>query len=449
MNITEFQKELLSKATDAGFKEAEVYYEHTETFQCMIFKGEIDSYETSEDGGLSLRGLYNGKMGYAYTEKLDEDSISFLIDKAKANADVLDEDDGTDIFEGNKEYTVHEFYNQELANVQIPEKIELIKSIEKKILAYDSRIITLNYCILQDFTGDRVMANNKGLLIKEKKNALIIYVSTVVKDGEEMKTGSFIKMTRDFSSLNSDEIAKEAAEEALSNLGEKSIPGGKYTIIMRHDAAASLLATYSPIFSAENTQKDQSLLKGKVGEKVASDFFTLLDDPFHPDAVAGSNFDGEGVATKRHTVVSNGVLETLLHNRKTAKIEGVETTGHAHKASYKSTLTIAPQNMYIAPAPSKSTRDDLMATITNGVLITELSGLHSGTNTISGDFSLAAKGFHIKDGKISSPVKQMTIAGNFFEYMKNIEEIGSDLHFLPGGFGSPSLRVKDLSVTVD
>ncbi|WP_391120958.1 TldD/PmbA family protein [Psychrobacillus sp. L3] len=447
MNITEFQKELLIKAMDAGFKEAEVYYEHTETFQCMIFKGEIDSYETSEDGGLSLRGLYNGKMGYAYTEKLDEDSISFLIDKAKANADVLDEDDGTDIFEGSKEYTGHKFYSQELANVPIPEKIELIKLIEKKVLAYDPRIVTLNYCILQDFSGDRVIANNKGLSIDEKKNGLIIFVSTVVKDGEEMKTGSFIKMTRDFSSLDADEIAREAAEEALSNLGEKSIPVGKYTIIMRHDAAASLLATYTPIFSAENTQKDQSLLKGKVGEKVASEIFTLLDGPSHPDAVTGSNFDGEGVATRKRAIVSNGTLETLLHNRKTAKMEGVETTGHAHKASYKSTLTIAPQNMYIAPG--KRTKEDLIASVTNGVLITELSGLHSGTNTISGDFSLAAKGFYIQDGKISAPVKQMTIAGNFFDYMKEIEEIGSDIHFLPGGFGSPSLRVKELSVTVD
>ncbi|MFF2752444.1 TldD/PmbA family protein [Psychrobacillus sp. NPDC058041] len=448
MNITEFQQELISKAMEAGFEEAEVYYEHTESFQCVIFKGEIDSYETSEDGGFSLRGRYNGKMGYAFTEKIDDDSVLFLINNAKANADVLDEDDGTNIFEGSKEeYTGHEFYSQELANVQIPVKIDLIKSIEKKVMEYDPRIVALNYCVLQDFSGERIISNNKGLLLDEKKNGLIIFISTVVKYGEEMKTGNFIKMTRDFNSLNADEIAKEAAEEALSNLGEKSIPAGKYPIIMRYDAAASLLATYTPIFSAENTQKDQSLLKGKVGLKVASDIFTLLDDPFHPDAVAGSNFDGEGVATKKLAIISNGKLETLLHNRKTAKIEGVETTGHAHKTSYKSTLSISPQNIYIAQG--ERTKENLISSVSEGVLITELSGLHSGTNTISGDFSLAAKGFHIKDGKISSPVKQMTIAGNFFDYMKDIEEVGADLHFLPGGFGSPSLRVKELSVTVD
>ncbi|MBK3493784.1 TldD/PmbA family protein [Viridibacillus sp. YIM B01967] len=447
MEITEFQEKLLQKAMNAGFKEAEVYYEHAESFQCMIYDGEIDSYETSEDGGLSLRGLYNGKMGYSYTEKLDDDSIPFLIDSAKANADVLDEDDGTDIYEGSNEYDDHKFYSEELSNVHIPNKIELIRSIEEKIRAYDPRIVTLDYCLLQDFSGERSMANSKGLSLTEKKNGIIIFISTVVKDGEEMKTGSYINMTRDFSSLDADEIAKEAAEEALSHLGEKSIPSRKYPIIMRHDAAASLLAIFAPIFSAEKAQKDQSLLKGKVGMQVASNFFTLLNDPFHPDAMSGSNFDGEGVATKKQSIISNGTLETLLHNRKTAKLEGCETTGHAHKASYKSTLSIAAQNMYIAPG--ERTKVDLIASVTEGILITDLSGLHSGTNAISGDFSVEATGFHIKDGKIASPIKQMTIAGNFFDYMKDIEETCSDLHFLPDGYGSPSLLVKELSVTVD
>lgn len=447
MTINEFQEKLLADATDAGFKEAEVYYEKSASLQLHIFEGEIDSYETSEEGGLGLRGLYNGKMGYAYTEKIEEASIPFLIDSAKANADVLDEDDGTDIFEGSTNYAGHKLYSEELANVTILEKIELIKSIEKKTLAYDPRIITLNYCVLQDYSGERVMANTKGLSLNEKKNGLLIFVSAVAKDGEEMKTGSCIKMTQDFSSLNADEIAKEAAEEALSNLGEQSIPAGKYPIVMRYDASASLLATFTPIFSAENTQKDQSLLKGKVGEKIAAESFRLLDDPFHPDAMAGTNFDGEGVATEKRTIVSNGILETLLHNRKTAKKDGVETTGHARKSSYKSTLTVAPLNMYIAPG--NKSKEDLIASVEEGILITDLAGLHSGVSTISGDFSVAATGFYIKEGKIASPVKQMTIAGNFFDYMKNIEAIGSDLTFAPGGYGSPSLIVKELAVTVD
>ena len=447
MTIHEFQEKLLSEAVNANFKEAEIFYKKTESFQCMIFEGEIDTYETSVEGGLGFRGLHNGKMGYAYTEKIEEASIPFLIESAIANADVLDEDDGTDIFEGSDSYNEHKFYSEELANVPTAEKIELIKSIEKKVLAYDSRITTLNYCVLQEFNEARIMANNKGLSLNEKKNGILVFISAVVKEGDEMKTGMVFEMTRDYHSLDADRIAKEVAEEALSHLGEKSIPTKKYPVIMRHDAAASLLATFSAIFSAENTQKDQSLLKGKVGTEIASSVFTLIDDPFHVESITGSNFDGEGVATKKQTIVSNGTLETLLHNRKTAKKDGVETTGHAHKESYKGTLSVAPINLYIAPG-TKS-KQELIESVEEGVLITSLAGLHSGASTISGDFSVAATGFYIKDGKVASPVKQMTIAGNYYDYMKNVVETGSDLEFAPGGYGSPSLLVKELSVTVD
>ncbi|MGE7091785.1 TldD/PmbA family protein [Lysinibacillus sp. NPDC048646] len=447
MTIAEFQEKLLQQAVDADFKEVEVYFERKTSFECKLYEGQIDSYETSEDGGLSLRGLYNGKMGYAYTEKLDDDSIPFLIDSAKANADILDEDEGIDIFEGSSEYAGHQFYSEELANIEIPEKIALLRSIEKKIRMYDPRIVTLDYCLLKEFSTERSLVNSKDLSLSQKENGLVIFISTVVKDGEELKTAGYLKMTRDFYALDVEEIAKEAAEEALANLGEKSIPSGKYPIILRYDATAALLATFMPIFSAENAQKNQSLLKGKVGQKVASDAFTLLNAPFHPKALTGSNFDGEGVATKQQAIILNGTLQTLLHNRKTAKIEGCATSGHAHKNSYKGTLTIAPQNLYVPPG--KKTQADLIAAISEGILITYLSGLHSGTNTISGDFSVAATGFHIKDGKIISSVKQMTIAGNFFDLMKDIEETSSELYFLPQGYGSSSLLVKELSVTVE
>lgn len=447
MDIQTFHEELLKKAKDSGFEEAEVYFENSTTFQVSIFEGEIDSYETSDEGGLGFRGLYHGKMGYAYTEKIDVDSISFLIDGAKANAEVLDEDDGSDIFEGSDNYSQHSSFNDDLTNISIPEKIAFIKEVEKKTLAFDPRIVTLNYCVLQDFTRERVLANNKGLSLQDKMNGLIVFISVVAKDGEEMKTGGAVQLTRDFNSLDTNEIAKEAAEEALSHLGEKSIPSRKYPIIMRHDASASLLAAFTPIFSAEEAQKDQSLLKDKVGKGIGTENFTLIDDPFHAEALTSSHFDGEGVATQKTIIISEGILKTLLHNRKTAKMDGVNSTGHASKSSYKSTLSVAPDNLYIAPG--EDSQADLIASIEEGVLITELSGLHSGTNTISGDFSVAATGFHIVNGEIASAVKQMTIAGNFYDYMNAIETVGSDLKFVPGGYGSPSLKVKDLSVTVD
>lgn len=447
MKMKQFQTTLLTAAKKAGFQEAEMYYENSTSFNCKIFEGAIDSYETSEEGGVGFRGLFDGKMGYAYTEKLEEASIAYLIDQAKENAMILDEDDGTTIFEGSDNYNTFTYYNEALEQVPTEKKIALIQSIEQKVLNYDPRITSVNYCLYQDFSEEKMLANDQGLSLNEKQNGLIIFVSAIAKEGEEIKSGMAIKLSRDFNELDAETIAKEAAEEALAQLGEQSIPSKKYPIIMRHDASASLLATFTPIFSAENTQKNQSLLKGKVGETIASPAYTVVDDPYHPLSLWGTNFDGEGVATKKQTIVEAGQLKTLFHNRKTAKKDQVETTANAQKSSYKGTLSVGPINLYIEPG-TKS-REELIGNLQEGVFITDLAGLHSGVNPISGDFSVAASGFYIKDGKIDVPIKQMTVAGNYFDYLKHVEVVGSDLQFAPGGYGSPSLYIKELSVTVD
>jgi len=163
--------------------------------------------------------------------------------------------------------------------------------------------------------------------------------------------------------------------------------------------------------------------------------------------LASKSFDGEGVACKYKKVVDKGVLKTYLYNLKTAKKDGVDTTGNASKGSYKSSIGISPSNFFVEKG--ERTLDEMVADIDKGILITELQGLHSGLNSVSGDFSLAALGFLIQDGKISRPVEQITMAGNYFDMLKNIEETGSDLKFgMPGEayIGSPSLRIKKLSI---
>ncbi|MBS4196994.1 TldD/PmbA family protein [Lederbergia citri] len=447
MKIEKFQEMLLGNGLAHGFEDMEIYYEKSKRFACDVYKGELDHYETAEDGGLSFRGIFNGKMGYAYTEKFDHESISFLLESAKANAEIIEEEEQDDIFEGSDEYEERNFYSESLDEVSIPDKIDLLKKVERKIFDYDPRIASLNYCKLIDQSKERLLANSKGLVLHDRMNFLGVVLSVVVKQGDETKSGFTVKITKGFSKLNVDEIAKEAAEEALSYLGEQSIPSKKYPIILRKEAAANLLDTFTTVFSAEVAQKGRSLLKDKVGEKIAAETLTIVDDPFYEEGFASRIFDGEGVASKLCTVVENGTLNTLLHNRKTAKKAGVETTGHAYKSSYKGTLVIAPSNFYIKPG--EKSYDELIESQKEAVIVTKLSGLHSGADTVSGDFSVAANGFYVKDGKVETPVKQMTIAGNLFELLKDIQEIGSDLYVSSSGIGSPSLLLKELSVTVE
>jgi len=445
MSIQNYQDKLLAQGKTYGFEEMEVYYEKSDSFGCAVFQGELEHYEKAETGGLSFRGLIDGKMGYAYTEKLDDASIPFLLQNAKQNASVLESDENDEIFEGSASYRQENWFSEPLSNVTIPEKITLMLDIEKKISEYNPKIKLVNGK-LKDFARERAIANSKGLSLHERQNYVYLYFAVVVEDGEEKKSAFTFKITRDFAKWNADEIAKEAAEEALKSLNEQSVANKKYPILFRRDAAADFIATFSSIFSAEEAQFGQSQLAGKTGETIAAQTVTLIDDPFHPLGLSNRNFDSEGVASRELTVVENGVLKTLLHNRKTAKKDGVETTGHAYK-SYKGTLSVSPSNFYLKPGQKGYV--ELVEGIEEGILITQLSGLHSGANAVSGDFSVAARGFYVKDGKIEAPTALMTIAGNFFTVLNDVVEAGSDLEFSTSGVGSPSLLIKELSVTME
>ncbi|KAB2336053.1 TldD/PmbA family protein [Cytobacillus depressus] len=452
MRIHEFQEKLFILGEQHGFMDLELHYEKEEKFKCSLFKGEIDSYVSSEIAGVSFRGVINGKMGSAYTERLDEDSIEFLIENAKENAELNEDPIQTDLFKGSNTYPEECFYSNELAKVTIPEKIALLKEIESCIYAYDERVTGTNYFTLESGETERAIINSKGLSLQERQNHIGIIISVVVKQGEEIKTGLYINVSRDFSSFVSEQIAKQAVEEALSQLNARSVESKRYPVILRNQAAGSLLQTFSPIFSAESVQKGRSLLKDKEGETIAVPFLHIEDDPFLENGLFSKTFDSEGVATTKKAIVKDGKLVTFLHNRKTAEEAKVKSTGNAYKSSYKGSLNVSPTNFYIVPTDKSF--DELISSVEEGIIVTNLEGLHSGADSVSGNFSLAAKGYFVKNGKVQYAVKQMTIAGNFFELLNNIEQIGSDLDFsfsfvAPGYIGSPSLLVKELAVTVE
>ena len=272
----------------------------------------------------------------------------------------------------------------------------------------------------------------------------VCYVSATAKEGDRVSTGAGFKVTRNFDKLDADAIAKEAAEEALFMLKAAPVPSGAYRAIIEAKCMPDMLGAFAGVFSAESAQKGLSLLAGKEGEMIASEAVTLMDDPLLPGGLASQPFDAEGVATFTKAVIEKGRLTTLLHNLKTARKAGVKTTGNAAKSGYAGAVNVSPSNFFLAPG--EKNLDALMADMGDGLVITEVSGLHAGANAISGDFSLIAQGYTVKDGKKDAPVEQITVAGNFYQLLKNIRAVGSDLLFPGSSIGSPSVDVGEISV---
>ncbi|MBU9721456.1 MULTISPECIES: TldD/PmbA family protein [Bacillaceae] len=446
MDIIQFKDKLFEQGKQMGFLDMEVYYQKNGKFSTKIYKGEVDDYSIANDGGISLRGIYKGQMGYAYAEKIDADSIQLLLDEAIDNANILDSEDQETIFEGSPSYEKLDLYSEKLDLLSSEEKIDLAKQLENECFSLSDKVDSVNYCVFQELNSERMIANTKGLEVSEKGNVAYIFVSVVVKEGEDIKNASKLTLTRDLSSFEPALVAKEVVNEALSQLGADSIESKKYPIILKNKAAASLLQVFSSSFSAENVQKGKSRLQGKLGREIANEIITIVDDPHKEDGFASRSFDSEGVATKRIEVVSKGVLNTFMHNLKTAKKDNVTSTGHGSKGSYKGTIQLSPTNMFIEPG--ETSYDDLVKGEREAIVVTDLQGLHSGANPINGDFSLAANGYLVRDGKIDRPVNQITVAGNFFTILEQVETVGADLEFtLSNGYiGSPSLKIKSLSI---
>ncbi|MCE5236676.1 MAG: metallopeptidase TldD-related protein [Clostridiaceae bacterium] len=441
MEFLVFRDKAFEHALKNGCGAAEVYFNEMEELEVQALEGALDKYAVSRKAGLNLRVQVGGKNGYAYTESLDDPEA--LVLRAMDNARSVESDDEHPM-QGKSEYRAIEQREIPLLKKSEREKIELAFELEKKVKALDGRVKRLMHCNIVTAKGNTRIHNTLGLQADKESEIAVTYAIAVLEQNGEAKDGFAFRANGEAMEL--DAIASEAVREGAASFGASSVPVGKYRILLRNDAAAGLLDAFSGMFSADQAQKGLSLLKDKEGETVASDIVTILDDPFH--AFAPRAFDGEGVPCVKKAVVENGVFKTLLHNLKTAKKAGVASTGNAGRAGAAAPVDISPTNFYIVPG--KRGYDELLKELGNGLVLTELSGMHAGLNTVSGEFSLLAKGFLVENGKVVRAVDQITAAGSFLSLMRAVLEVGSDLRFgFPGSanVGSPSLLIEELMVS--
>lgn len=440
MTYQEFANRAMAYAKEIGCASSELYYANGESFEVNANAGEIDRYSVSREAGVSVRVSLNGKEGYAYTERIDEPEK--LVDHAADNAKCIESDDDHPM-QTKQSYQSVKREDSALKNRSESERIALAKQLETACHALDPRVKRVVYCTVGYDSGAVMMENSLGLHAERSNNSSYIYVMPSVEDGTEVQTGFAFYMGKD--AANVEDCAREAVEDAIGKLGASPVGSGCYRVLFKPFAISDLLSAFSPMFSADEAQKGCSLLAGKEGQTIANSIVTIWDDPFDP--VAPRAFDGEGTPCVKKAVIENGVLKTLLHNLKTAKKAGVQSTGNASRRSAASAVGVAPTIFRVEPG--QSSFDQLLKELGNGLVISELEGLHAGVDAVSGDFSLKAAGFLVENGEIVRPVSNITVAGNFVTMMKDVIAVGNDLRFgMPQGgyFGSPSILVSGLTV---
>lgn len=440
----DYIKELLAQAKAAGIEAAEAYLSEKENFSAMRNNGALEDYQSNHTRGLGFRGLVNGRMGYASTEALDEESIGQLIRGVIESATLCESDDEQPLYQGGGQVPELELYQPELDKVAPEAKLAKIEAMENACKAADSRYLN-GYNMVETTKHTVRIANSFGMDQTYTENFCNLYCNANVKEGDNVSTGGFVQISRDFDALDPDRLARVSVDQAVKGLNAEPVVSGKYHVVFWNEALVSLLGVFSTVFSAETEQMGLSLLSGKLGETIAAPCVTLVDDPLRPDCLGSRPFDDEGVPSHQHMLVENGVFRTFLHNLKTARKAGVESTGNGSKADYSSPVRVAPSNLYFEPGALSF--EELLSQVGDGIVITEVSGLHAGANPVSGDFSLLSKGYTLKDGKRDQPLERITVAGNFYELLKNIRAFASDLRFPNGALGSASVDAGEMTVS--
>ncbi len=429
-----------------GITEYELYYSEDASISAETYRDEISAFSSSVGGMLLYRCIVDGKIGYASTEALDEAEMDALVSRAATNASCIEKDEEAIIYGGSDSA---DYKTVPQVSFTMP-TAALIKEEAMKcrdlLYAADEMIADGTEC--GAFAGHSVIRlfNSKGLDLGISVGNAGEYLQALLDNGEEKQYDyDFLYNHLGDNEAELHALTKEILAGAHAKFGAGLVPTGKYNVIFDHKQMKAMLSTFLSTFFAENAQKGLSLLRGKVGETIAADCITITDNPFYEKNPMQIPFDGEGVPTKTKNVVENGVLKTLLYNLTSAKKDGVETTGNASRSA--ASIGTRAYSFYINPG--EMTKDELFAMAGNGIYVTEMKGFHAGANAVTGDFSIESAGFMIEDGKIGAPVKSFTVAGNFFDLLKQITAIDNVLEMKSPGFsqiGSPDVLVPDMSI---
>lgn len=435
----------LQAAKAAGIENLELYEQKSRSTSIRLFEGSVDGYTISECNGIAVRGIYKGNMGICFLEQDDDALMEDTLRQIKENAEAITSNDEVEIYAGDREYPELQLRACTLNERPDEEKIQMLKDIERYVKESDLRISQVMNTSYGEVDVEIAIDNTLGVHLHDEQHAAFISSAVMAKDKEDTKIAGDWQYLYDDSKFDAKEFALGLSRKVLDKLNAESVQSGQYPVLIESEAMADLLAAFCGMFDGENAYKGISLLNDSIGKQIFSEKITIVDDPLMKDGYNSRSFDDEGVACQKKTLVAQGVLNTYLHNLKSAKLMNCKTTGNGFKAGYASNVGIGPSNLYIENG--SDCVEAMLAAMKEGIVVTEITGLHAGLNTMTGEFSLQSQGWYVKDGQKIRPVNLITIAGNFLDAMKQVDMLGDDGKLNAGSIGSPSILFASLTVS--
>jgi len=443
-NFAELATDLLNRATKQGASEADVVVADGETFSVQVRLSAVDRLTKAREKRLGLRVFFGKRSASASTSDFSRESLDRLVSDTCALAKAVVEDDQSGLPDKNlmaEDLPDLDLYDP--TRLETEAQIELARRAEAAALAADPRVTNSEGAEFDSSSGQILLGNSHGFLGDYRSSTFSVSVSPIATapDSDSMQQDSWYAVRHRFARLDSPEsVGQEAARRAVRRLGAKKLSTRRAPVVFDQEMAASLLGNLCHAASGYALYKGASFLIGQLGKQLAPDFVTIYDDGRLPSGLGSRPFDGEGLPTRKTTVVERGVLTSYLLDTYSGRKLGLASTGNASRGVGESP-SVGPTNFYLVPGTTGPS--EIIRSVREGLFVTELIGF--GVNMVTGDYSRGAAGFWIEHGELAYPVEEITIAGNLKQMFADIEMVGSDLEFR-SRIASPTIKIREMMI---
>ena len=430
----------------------EVYVVRGSETEVRAYEGSVESLTSADSSGVGIRVVLEGteeegsRLGFAWAGSLDPAVIEAALADARDNARyatpdpdvVLARPDGASVVE-------QDLWDDGVTATPMEDKIALALELERATRAADDRVRQVSSADYSDERAEMALASTTGIRSSARRTTAFVSVDAIAGVGADTQTGTGFSVGRAPSDLDPDEAMGEAVQRATRLLGAQKAQSGRYTVVFDPRVVSTLLSVMASALSGEAVVKGRSFFAGRIGESVANAAVTLVDDPTDSRAFSASTYDAEGLACRRNVLISDGMLRMFVFDTVSARRAQMQSTGSAVRGGFAGTPSAGCRALVLQPGTKGA--DDILASVGDGLYVQSVTGIHSGVNTVSGDFSVGAEGLMIRAGSLAEPVREVTVASTLQRMLQSIVEIGGDLRWLPGSAAGQTLAIADMQLS--
>ncbi len=414
--------------------------------EIRVYEGAVEQLSSAQSQGVGIRVVRDHRQGFAYAGTFDDDALAETLAEARDNAGFGTPDPFVGLAEPDGVAVADlDLFRPALASVATEAKIDLALELERAVRAADARISGIESCDYVDSLSQGAVVSSTGIRTASRETGSYVMAWVLATDAGETQTGFGFSVGREPAELDVAAAAADAAERATRMLGSVKPASGRLTVVLDPWVTAQFLGILGATLSGEAVLKGRSLFAERVGEEVGAGLLTLVDDPTNPAAFSASATDGEGLASRPNPLLDAGVLRGFVHNAYTGRRMGTASTGSAVRPGFKGTPGVGCRALSLVPGTASQA--ELIAAVDDGVLVQSVSGLHSGVNAVSGDFSTGAEGIRIRRGALAEPVREFTVASTIQRMLANVAAVGSDLEWLPMNAAGLTLVIGDVTIS--